>query len=155
MSSVPLDACHIRWAGNEETSPDVCGNSWNTWQLGECRQHIFGDSPKTVGWAVLFNCCVEYCNYKSVSQILREKKKTMYRGVGDYFMSVDGLKVEEINLWIGSLISVLFPLHFKLLIWWLGLQVSLIFCLFSPLALIAFGFPKDSLWQNWLFCPQQ
>lgn len=34
----------------------------------------------------------------SVSQILREKKKTMNLGAGDYFMSVDGLKVEEINL---------------------------------------------------------
>lgn len=65
------------------------------------------------------------------------------------------MKVEGINLWIGSLISVLFPLHLKLLIWWLGLQASLIFCLFSPLMLIAFGFSKDSLWQNWLFCPQQ
>lgn len=60
-----------------------------------------------------------------------------------------------INLWIGSLIRILFPLHFKLLIWWPGLQASLIFCLFSPLMLIAFAFSKDSLWQNWFFWPQQ
>lgn len=79
----------------------------------------------------------------------------MNRGVGDYFMSVGGLKVEGINLWIGSLISVLFPLHFKLLIWWLVLRASLIFCLFSTLVLIAFGFRKDSRWQTWLLCPQR
>lgn len=33
---------------------------------------FFGDSPKTIGWRALFNCCVEYCNYETVSQILRE-----------------------------------------------------------------------------------
>lgn len=41
MSSVPPDACHIRWAENEETSPDVCGNSWNDWQLGEYARNTF------------------------------------------------------------------------------------------------------------------
>lgn len=31
---------------------------------------FWGDSPKTIGWLALFNCRVEYCNYKTVSQIL-------------------------------------------------------------------------------------
>lgn len=64
-------------------------------------------------------------------------------------MCVGGLKVEGMNLWIGSLISVFYFLSTSnLLIWWLGLRASLIFCLFPPLVLIAFGFffsPKDSL----------
>lgn len=69
-----LSACHVRWAGDEATSPDVCGNSWNSRQLGECPRRFFffffwGDSPKTIGWLALFNCRVEYCNYKTVSQI--------------------------------------------------------------------------------------
>lgn len=155
MNSTTLDACQIRWAGNEETSPDVCGNSWHSRQPGES-WHIFGVLPKTIGWVALFYCCVEYCNYKTVSQILRENgKNNALWGGGGTSRVFSVVKVEGINLWIGSLISVLFPLHLKLLIWWSGLQASLIFCLFPPLMLIAFGFPRDSLWQNWLFCPQQ
>lgn len=36
-----LSACHVRWAGDEATSPDVCGNSWNSRQLGECLRRFF------------------------------------------------------------------------------------------------------------------
>lgn len=83
------------------------------------------------------------------------RRKQCITGMGDYFTSVErceGWRNEPMNR-IPYQRFISSPLQIAYLMIRAANVSDLLFI--SPLTLIAFGFPKDSLWQNWLFCPQQ